>query len=108
MNEHNLDDIDENEEESIFITLESEDGTEKTGEVIALFDADEQKYAAVVIVEEDDNEEGEIYFFRFDVDEDKEEATLIDIDDDDEWEMVEEAFQELLDEEEGGGIIDEE
>lgn len=86
------------------IVLEDEDGTEHSfvlGEVLTVEGSD---YAVLLPIEEE-LEEGVI--FRIDG-EDGNEMVLADIESDEEWQKVVDAYNEMLDEEEGDEEEDEE
>ncbi len=91
----------ENEEQEYdVITLTFEDNTTEDCIVLAVFGINDQDYTALMPLAyaESDDEEGEIYLYRYSEDADGE-PILNDISDDDEYEMVADAFDEILDEE---------
>lgn len=94
MNNENTPDLDE----EVMITLELDDGSVLDCSVIAIFEADEKEYIALLPVEEDtDADEGEVFLYRYSEDADGN-PNLENIENDEEFEIVSEAFDELLDE----------
>lgn len=83
------------------ITLTFEDDTTEDCIVLAVFGIDDQDYTALMPVQyaQSDDEDGEVYLYRYSEDENGE-PVLGDIEDDEEYEMVADAFDEILDEEE--------
>lgn len=82
------------------VTLTLDDGTVMECAVIAIFPAGENQYIALLPIEgSESEEEGEVFLYRFEELEDGE-IELINIEDDDEYEIVADAFDALLDEEE--------
>ncbi len=90
------------------ITLTLEDDSELICDVIATFPATvsgkEQMYIA--LLPEDATEDSEIYLYRFL--ENGDDIDLQNIEDDEEFEIVSDAFDELLDEEEFDELFDDE
>lgn len=90
----------DNNEEEATVTLTLDDGTELECGVLSIFPAGEHQYIALVPLEEDeDSEEGDVYLYRFQ-EFDNGEIQLDNIVDDAEYELVADAFDELLDSEE--------
>lgn len=85
--------------QEMFVTLELEDGSEEECQILTIFEVNDQNYIALVPVDELDQEESEVIFYRYFEDEDGE-PSLENIEDDDEFDLVCDAFDELLDEEE--------
>ena len=89
------------------ITLTLEDNTELLCDVLATFPAKvngkEQMYVALLPT--DATPESEIYLYRFF--EDGEDIDIENIEDDEEFEIVSDAFDELLDEQEFDDLMDE-
>lgn len=113
MSEHNHEhgcgcghDHDHDSEEAI-VTLTLDDGTTIECVVLTIFPAGDFEYIALLPTHEDENEEGEVYLYRYSELEDGE-IELLNIDDDDEYELVSDAFDELLDAAEYDEIVDEE
>jgi uncharacterized protein YrzB (UPF0473 family) len=82
------------------VTMTLEDGTELCCDVIAIFEAAGRQYIALLpdkIIE--GYEEGEVFLYRYEELE-GEDVNLTPIDDEEEYDIVADAFDELLDEEE--------
>ena len=95
-----------NEEEEMTVTLTLDDDTEVECVVLTIFTAGERDYIALLPMEGEDSEEGEVYLYRYSETEDGT-PNLENIEDDDEYEVVADAFDELLDEEEYDEIVGE-
>ncbi len=81
--------------DDMFVTVELEDGTNQTFQIIKIFEVDGQDYIAVCPVEEE--EEEVIYFYRHFEDEDG--TPYVDnIESDEEFERITDRFDEILDE----------
>lgn len=87
------------EEEEATVTLTLDDGTEVECAVVAIFPAGEKEYIALLPLAGEEAENGEVYLYRFQELENGE-IDLSNIENDDEYEVVADAFDELLDEEE--------
>lgn len=100
--------LDENNEEAeeITVTLTLDDDTTLECVVINIFEAGGQDYIALLPLEGAAAEEGEVYLYRYSEDEDGE-PNLENIEDDDEFELVSDAFDELLDSEEYDELVGE-
>lgn len=92
-------------EENERIIIPDEDGEEQLFEILFHFDVDETGKSYIITTpvenfEEEDEEEGiEVFAFRFEEDDSDEGLRLFPIESDDEWEMVEEMFYTLTEEE---------
>ncbi|MBR5337382.1 MAG: DUF1292 domain-containing protein [Lachnospiraceae bacterium] len=90
--EDTAEDLDE-----MYVTLTFDDGEEEECEVITIFEAKGRDYIALIPVETMDEEDSEIYFYRY-----KEDAegnpSLENIEADDEYDLVVDAFDELIEE----------
>ena len=95
----------ENEEE-MTVTLTLDDGRELECVVLTIFPAGETEYIALLPMDDEDSEEGEVYLYRYTEDENGE-PNLENIEDDDEYEIVADAFDELLDEQEYDELVGE-
>ncbi|MGN0382913.1 MAG: DUF1292 domain-containing protein [Eubacterium sp.] len=82
-----------------FITLTLDDGAEIKCVIIAIFEAGEHDYIALLPTEGPEYENGEVYLYRYSENE-NEEPVLENIESDEEYEIVADAFDELLDAEE--------
>lgn len=87
------------EQEYDVITLTFEDNSTEDCLVLAVFGIDKQDYTALMPVKyaESDSEDGEVYLYRYSEDTNGE-PILGDIKDEEEYEMVADAFDEILDE----------
>lgn len=94
------------EEQEMTVTLTLDDDTEVECVVLTIFNAGEREYIALLPVEGADSEEGEVYLYRYSETEDGEPA-LDNIEDDDEYEVVADAFDELLDSQEFDELVGE-
>jgi len=82
------------------IYIPDEEGNEEEFEVVMKFEVEDSgaKYLMVVPTESED-ETDEVYAFRYEEDENGEELKLYTIEDEEEWNMVEETFNTLLEQE---------
>ena len=96
----------EAEQEEMTVTLTLDDGSELECIVLTIFPAGERDYIALLPTEGAEAEEGEVYLYRYSEDG---EGTpdLQNIEDDEEYEIVADAFDELLDAEEYDEIVGE-
>lgn len=93
-------------EEEMTVTLTLDDGSELECVVLTIFEAGGRDYIALLPMEGEDAEEGEVYLYRYMEDQDGN-PSLDNIEDDDEYEVVSDAFDELLDEQEYDELIGE-
>lgn len=91
------------EDEQIFVTLELEDGREVEFEVVLIFEIEDKEYAALTPVNAPYDDEYSLFRVQS-IGED--EYEILNIEDDEEYEVVEEAFSEILDTQEWNGIFD--
>ena len=94
------------EEQELTVTLTLDDDTEVECVVLTVFNAGEHEYIALLPMEGADSEEGEVYLYRYSETEDGT-PNLDNIEDDDEYEIVAEAFDELLDAQEYDELVGE-
>ncbi len=94
--------IDENDDD-VVVTLDMEDGSEVTCEILTIFEMGEQDYIALTPIIENDKEinSDDVYFYRYFEDENGF-PSLENITDEDEFEAVIDRFDEFLDEVEFG------
>lgn len=91
--------------EEMTVTLTLDDGSELECVVLTIFEAGGRDYIALLPMEGESAEEGEVYLYRYsEVDGNPD---LQNIEDDEEYEIVADAFDELLDEQEYDEIIGE-
>ena len=94
------------EEEEMTVTLTLDDDTEVECVVLTIFTAGERDYIALLPMEGEDSEEGEVYLYRYSETEDGT-PVLDNIEDDDEYEIVADAFDEMLDDQEYDELVGE-
>ena len=94
------------EQEEMTVTLTLEDDTELECIVLTIFQAGDRDQIALLPMEGQEAEEGEVFLYRYSETEDGT-PNLENIEDDDEYEVVADAFDELLDEEEYDEIVGE-
>lgn len=93
-------------DEDDIVTVCLDDGTEMDCAVIAVFPAGERDYVALLPLEDQDAEEGEVFLYRFSVNgENEDDIQLDNIESDEEFEIVSDAFDELLDSEESTNYL---
>ena len=91
--------------EEMTVTLTLDDGSELECVVLTIFEAGGRDYIALLPTEGEDADEGELYFYRYtEIDGNPD---LQNIEDDEEYEIVADAFDELLDEQEYDELIGE-
>lgn len=96
----------ENEErEEMTVTLTLDDNTELECVVLTIFEASGRDYIALLPTEGEDADTGEVYLYRYS--EKDGQPELENIEDDDEYEIVSDAFDELLDEQEFDELVGE-
>ena len=86
--------------EEMTVELELDNGTTVTCAIVTILTVSEQDYIVLLPLDENgENSEGEVWFYRYseNPDDPNEEPELIYIEDDAEYEKVEEAFDEYLD-----------
>ncbi len=88
-----------NDEEDICVTLDMDDGTQVECEILTIFEVDGRDYIVLYPLTENghENNDGTVYIYRYLEDEDGN-PSLENIQNDDEFKVVEEKFDELLDE----------
>lgn len=79
------------------ITLTMDDDTTVNCAVLTIFPANGREYIALLpLDEEGENEDGEVYLYRYEENENGQ-PTLDNIEDDEEYEIVADAFDQMLD-----------
>ena len=91
----NISEIDTNDYDTV--TLYLDDGAELECLVLCVYEAMEKQYIALLPI--NDEEDNDVIFYRYSEDENGE-PIIDNIDTEDEYEIAEDAFDELLDEEE--------
>ena len=94
------------DQEEVTVTLTLDDGSQLECVVLTIFDAGEREYIALLPMEGEMAEEGEVYLYRYSEDEDGN-PSLENIEDDDEYDIVADAIDELLDEQEYDELVGE-
>ena len=95
----------ENDEE-MTVTLTLDDGTELECVVLTIFEAGEKEYIALIPLDGREAEDGEVYLYRY-VEDINGNPDLENIDSDEEYEIVADAFDELLDSAEYDELVSE-
>lgn len=95
----------ENDEE-MTVTLTLDDGTELECVVLTIFEAGEKEYIALLPLDDREAEDGEVYLYRY-VEDINGNPDLENIDSDEEYEIVADAFDELLDSAEYDELVSE-
>ena len=93
-------------DEEMTVTLTLDDGTELECVVLTIFEAADKEYIALLPLDGNEAEDGEVYLYRYEEDADGN-PSLDNIEDDDEYEIVADAFDELLDDQEFDEIVGE-
>ncbi|MCD8371587.1 MAG: DUF1292 domain-containing protein [Clostridiales bacterium] len=96
----------EQEPEEMTVTLALDDGSSMECVVLTIFEAGGRDYIALLPMDGAESEEGEVYLYRYEEDADGN-PSLDNIGDDEEYEIVEEAFDELLDDREYDELVGE-
>ena len=94
------------EQEEMTVTLTLDDGSEVECVVLTIFETGDRDYIALLPTEGAEADEGEVYLYRYEEDADGN-PSLDNIEDDDEYEVVADAFDELLDDQEFDEIVGE-
>ena len=95
----------ENDEE-MTVTLTLDDGTELECVMLTIFEAGEKEYIALLPLDGREAEDGEVYLYRY-VEDINGNPDLENIDSDEEYEIVADAFDELLDSAEYDELVSE-
>ena len=86
----------DNEDDDVVVTLNLDDGSEVTCEILTIFDLNDQDYIVLLPLDEngEENEEGEVYIYRYFEDETGA-PSLDNIESDEEYAAVSAKFDEL-------------
>lgn len=95
-----------NEEFETTVTLTLDDGSEIECGLVATFYAGDKEYIALLPLEGPEADNGEVFIYRYSEGEDGE-PVLDNIESDEEYEIVSDAFDELLDDEEFNELMGE-
>lgn len=93
-------------QEEMTVTVTMDDGSEVECLVLTIFEAAGRDYIALLPMDGQEAEEGEVYLYRYE-EKEGEESSLDNIEDDEEYEIVADAFDELLDEQEYDELVGE-
>ena len=94
-------------DEEMTVTLTLDDGTDLECVVLTIFDAADREYIALLPLDGNEAEDGEVYLYRYTEDANGN-PDIQNIESDEEYEIVADAFDELLDTEEYEEIVSEE
>ena len=91
------------------VTLELDDGSKMVCDVISVFpvNVNNEERMYIAILDEEATEDSEIFLYRALNTDDPDNIELGDIEDDEEFDIVADAFDELLDDEEMNDLLDE-
>ena len=86
----------DNEDDDVVVTLNLDDGSEVTCEILTIFDLGDQDYIVLLPLDEngEENAEGEVYIYRYFEDETGA-PSLDNIESDEEYEAVSARFEEI-------------
>ena len=93
-------------DEEMTVTLTLDDGTDLECVVLTIFEAADKEYIALLPLDGNEAEDGEVYLYRYTEDADGN-PDIQNIESDEEYEIVADAFDELLDTEEYDEIVGE-
>ncbi|MBP3338758.1 MAG: DUF1292 domain-containing protein [Lachnospiraceae bacterium] len=96
----------EDMDDEMYVTLELEDDSEVECVVVTIFEAAGKEYIALLPTEGEQSEEGEVFLYRYSEDADGN-PSLDSIESDEEYEIVADAFDEWLDEQEYDELVGE-
>ncbi len=87
----------DNEDDDVVVTLNLDDGTEVTCEILTIFDLNDQDYIVLLPLDEngEENPDGEVYIYRYFEDETGA-PSLDNIQSDEEYAAVSDRFDELF------------
>ena len=105
-NNNGLGNQDAENEEEMTVTLTLDDGTELECVVLTIFEAGDRDYIALLPLDGREAEDGEVYLYRY-VEDVNGTPDLENIESDEEYEIVADAFDELLDAEEYDELVGE-
>ncbi len=111
MSNQNDQEIEDFEGEDITVELELEDGEKVNCAIITILTVQDKDYIALLPMVEEDNENyGDVWFYEYREDESNPDAEpeIIYIDDDETYEIVADAFDEFLDNQEFDELIEKE
>ncbi len=87
----------DNEDDDVVVTLNLDDGSEVTCEILTIFEVDDKDYIVLLPLDEngEPNAEGEVYIYKYFEDEEGT-PSLDNIDSDEEYATVSARFEEIL------------
>ena len=94
-------------DEEMTVTLTLDNGTDLECVVLTIFEAADREYIALLPLDGNEAEDGEVYLYRYTEDANGN-PDIQNIESDEEYEIVADAFDELLDTEEYEEIVSEE
>ena len=94
-------------DEEMTVTLTLDDGTDLECVVLTIFEAADREYIVLLPLDGNEAEDGEVYLYRYTEDANGN-PDIQNIESDEEYEIVADAFDELLDTEEYEEIVSEE
>ena len=94
-------------DEEMTVTLTLDDGTDLECVVLTIFEAADREYIALLPLDGNEAEDGEVYLYRYTEDANGN-PDIQNIESDEEYEIVADAFDELLDTEDYEEIVSEE
>ena len=94
-------------DEEMTVTLTLDDGTDLECVVLTIFEAADREYIALLPLDGNEAEDGEVYLYRY-TEYANGNPDIQNIESDEEYEIVADAFDELLDTEEYEEIVSEE
>lgn len=106
MPDNNAQNFNAEDETEMTVTLTLDDGTECQCIVLTIFEAGGRDYIALLPIDDNVEEEGEVYLYRY-LEDEEGNPDIANIEDDEEYEIVADAFDELLDEAEYDEIVGE-
>lgn len=92
--------------EEMTVTLTLDDGSEIECVVLTIFEAGDRDYIALLPLDGKETEDGEVYLYRY-VEDENGNPDLENIQDDEEYEIVSDAFDEFLDNQEYDELVGE-
>ena len=94
-------------DEEMTVTLTLDDGTDLECVVLTIFEAADKEYIALLPLDGNEAEDGEVYLYRYTEDADGN-PDIQNIESDEEYEIVADAFDEMLDDQEYDELVSEE
>lgn len=105
-NANGLGNQEDGNEEEMTVTLTLDDGSELECVVLTIFEAGDKEYIALLPLDGKEAEDGEVFLYRY-LEDANGNPDLENIESDEEYEIVADAFDELLDTEEFDELVSE-